>query len=86
MQAMNIFLHAFSHLEEIYEIEKGKPQKMAFRLTEQVLHPQAIEKTNVKSADAAFHESTLNALKYYVAHGYDYFGGTALFTGSTKLM
>ena len=52
---------------------------MAHKLTEQVLYPQAIEKTNVKLADGAFHESTLNALKYYVAHGYDYFEGTALF-------
>ena len=57
---------------------------MTYKLTEQVLHPQAIEKTNVKLADGAFHESTLNALEYYVAHGYAYFEGTALFIKIVK--
>ena len=30
-----------------------------------MLHPQPIEKTNVKLAAALFHESTITALKYY---------------------
>ena len=70
---------SFSVLKELYELEKGKPQKMAFKLNEQMLHPKPIEKTNVKLADAAFHESTINALNYYASHGYGHFGDTAIF-------
>ena len=69
----------FSDLEELYNIEYGKTQKMAYKLNEQVLHPQSIEKTNVKLADAAFHESTINALTYYAAHGYENFKNSAIF-------
>ena len=69
----------FSNLEELYNIEYGKAQKMAYKLNEQVLHPQSIEKTNVKLADAAFHESTINALTYYAAHGYENFKDSAIF-------
>ena len=53
---------------------------MAYKLNEQVLHPQSTEKTNVKLADAAFHESTINALTYYAAHGYENFKDSAIFT------
>ena len=60
---------SFGHIKELYDIEKGKPQKMAYKLTEQVLHPKAIEKTSAKLADAAFHESTTNALFYYSKNG-----------------
>ena len=52
---------------------------MAYKLNEQVFHPQSIEKTNVKLADAAFHESTINALTYYAAHGYENFKNSAKF-------
>ena len=69
----------FSDLEELYNIEYGKAQKMAYKLNEQVLHLQSIEKTNVKLADAAFHESTINVLTYYAAHGYGNFKDSAIF-------
>ena len=52
---------------------------MAYKLNEKMLNPKPIEKTNVKLADAAFHESTINALKYYASHGYPHFQGTATF-------
>ena len=48
-------------------------------MTDQVLHPKSIEKTNVKLADAAFHESTINALEYYSIRGYNHFKDTAKF-------
>ena len=70
---------SFSHLNELYMLEKGKHQKIAHKLTEQVLHPKPIEKTNVKLADAAFHESTINALRYYGTRGYGHFKDTAIF-------
>ena len=44
-----------------------------------MLHPKPIEKTNVKLADGAFHESTINALRYYASRGYPHFEVTANF-------
>ena len=35
---------------------------MAHKLTENVLHRKVIAKSNVKSADSLFHESTMNVL------------------------
>ena len=52
---------------------------MAYKITEKVLHPQSIEKTSVKLADSAFHESTINAFIYYSKHGYDNFEETTHF-------
>ena len=51
---------SFSHLEELYNIEKGQPEKMTYKLNEKVLHKQVIEKT-----DSIFHEITINALMHY---------------------
>ena len=53
------------HIEELYNLELGKPVKYAYKLTDKVLHPMPIEKTKVALADALFHESTINALNYY---------------------
>ena len=69
----------FLHLKKLHEIEKGKGTKIAYKITEKVLHPQSIEKTSVKLADSAFHERTINALIYYSKHGYDNFEETAHF-------
>ena len=52
----------FCHLKELYDLEHGKSPKMAYKFNKKVLHPQTIEKTSVKLADAVFHESTKNAL------------------------
>ena len=79
MDGSKIFNPSFSQLKELHEIEKGKGTKMAYRITEKVLHPQSIEKTSVKLADSIFHESTINALLYYSEHGYDDFVETAHF-------
>ena len=66
----------FSHIRELYNLELGKPIKMAFKLTDKVLRPSSLEKTNVKLADSCFHESTINAA-YYSSHGYAKFKETA---------
>ena len=60
-------------------MEHGTFANMAHKITDKVLHPQSIEKTNVKLADAAFHESTMNALNYYANNGHPHFKDTALF-------
>ena len=39
--------------------------KIAHKLSDKVMNPLALEKTNVMLADAAFHESTVNALKEF---------------------
>ncbi len=56
---------SFFHLEDLYSIEMGKPVKMAYKLSDKVLHPTNIEKTNVQLADSLFHESTIAALRFY---------------------
>jgi hypothetical protein len=70
---------SFKHIERIYAMELGKPLKMAHKLKDKVLHPLSIEKTNVKLADAAFHESTINALEFYSKNGHPEFSDTTEF-------
>ena len=76
----------FCHIERVYMMELGKPLKIAHRLTEKFLHPTSIEKTNVKLADAAFHESTINALQHYGEKGYPGFLQTANFMRAVRKM
>ena len=61
---------SFAHIVKLYELELQKPVKMAYKLTEKVLHPSSIERTNVKLFDSMFHESTINALEYYGKNGH----------------
>ena len=61
------------------EVKKSSV-KMAYNIPEQVLHPQEVKKSSVKMAEAVFHESTINALKYYASHGYNHFDDLASFT------
>ncbi len=56
---------SFLHLEQLYNLELGKPIKMAYKLSDKVLHPTNIEKTNVLLADSLFHESTIAGLRFY---------------------
>ena len=70
---------SISHLEELHVIEKGQPEKMAYKFNEKVLHPQVMEKTNVKLADSIFHESTINALMYYSNHKNGHFKDSAIY-------
>ncbi len=69
----------FIHLKQLYDLECGKTIKMAYLLTDKVLNPSSIEKTNVKLADALFHESTIGALEYYSHNGYPQFSDTVPF-------
>ncbi len=55
----------FAHLEELYQTELGKPAKIAYKLSDKVLHPSTLEKTNVLLADSLFHDSTIGALEFY---------------------
>ena len=62
----NVHLQAnFSHVKQLYALELGKPIKMAHRLSDKVLNPATIERTDVSLANACFHESTIHGLKYY---------------------
>ena len=58
-------MNSFLHIEQLYNLELGKPVKMAYKLSDKVLHPTNIEKTNVLLADSLFHESTIAALRFY---------------------
>ena len=55
----------FFDLKLLYDIELGKPLRKAYKLSDKVLAPTTIEKTNVMLADSIFHESTINGLRHY---------------------
>ncbi|QQP40436.1 Putative LOC101234561, partial [Caligus rogercresseyi] len=55
----------FAHIREVHKIESTFKVRLAHKLSLKVLNPTSIEKTNVKLADATFHESTIGALKFY---------------------
>ena len=78
-ETKNVLVADFGHIHELYDLEHGKYPKMAHKLSDKMLKPKSIEKTNVKLADAAFHESTINALNYYGENGYPHFIQTAAF-------
>ena len=69
----------FDHLQELYNIERAKPERKAYKLTYKLLHPNSIEKSSAQLAVGCFHQSTINALKYYAKKGYPEFSGTAEF-------
>ena len=73
----DVTLASFAHIRELFGIEKGKRPKMAHKLSEKVINPFSVEKTNVRLADACFHESTIKALEYFGDHGYPHFSPTA---------
>ena len=54
-----------SHLVQLHNIEYGNEAKMAYKLTDRVLHPSSIERSNVQLAISAMHETTIAALEYY---------------------
>lgn len=53
------------HVKELYEAEMGQGIKYAHKLTDKVLNPQPIERTNVDLAFRFFHESTMNGLIHF---------------------
>ena len=58
----------FSHVQELYEMERNMPLRMAHKLTETIINPQNIQRLSAKLADSLFHESTCNAMEFYINH------------------
>ncbi|QQP39506.1 Putative LOC101234561, partial [Caligus rogercresseyi] len=56
---------SFAHVKSLYELELGKPIKVAHKLTAKVLNPRPIECMSVELADRFFHPSTIAGLQYY---------------------
>ena len=52
-------------------MERGHPDKLAYKLTDKVLNPSALERVNVRLAAAATHESTTAALRHFATHQND---------------
>ena len=66
----NIFLEArVTDIKMFYEMELGKPLLIAYKLSDKVLAPSNIEKTNVILADSLFHVATINGLQFYAKKG-----------------
>ena len=55
----------FRHLTRLYNMERGVPGKLAYKLTDKVIKPSALERVNVRLAAAATHESTCKALRHF---------------------
>ena len=69
----------FNDLQVLYDMEISKPERKAYKLNQKILNPKSIEKTNAQLAVGCFHDSTINALRYYSSKGYPQFEGTADF-------
>lgn len=54
-----------SDLEKVHALEQGAEVKMAYRLTDRVLHPNSVERVNVQLAASVSHETTVAALQFY---------------------
>ena len=67
------------HIRNVYNLELGKAPKIAHRLSDKVLNPATIEKTNVSLADSLFHESTIAALRTYAEDNHLEYKETANF-------
>ena len=70
---------SFSSIKELYNLEMGLPVKYAHKLSDKVLNPLALEKTNVGLAVSIFTESTINGCSYYSKTGLPCFDDTAEF-------
>ena len=55
----------FNDLQVLYDIEINQPERKAYKLNQKILHPKSIEKSNAQLAVGCFHDSTINALRYY---------------------
>ena len=73
------FYPNFAHLRQLQNIEISKPVKIAHKLSDKVINPLALEKTNVSIADNLFAESTINGLLFYGKEGFPQFIQTAKF-------
>ena len=67
------------HIRNVYNLELGKAPKIAHRLSDKVLNPATIEKTNVSLADSLCHESTIAALRTYAEDNHLEYKETANF-------
>ncbi|KAF0314767.1 Transposable element P transposase [Amphibalanus amphitrite] len=59
---------SFGHLTRLRNMELGHPGKLAYKLTDKVINPSALERVNVSLAAAATHESTSAALRHFAQH------------------
>ena len=71
----------FGHLIRLHSMECGDPAKLAYKLTDRVLHPSVLERVNVSLAAAATDQSTSAALRHFAENksGCAEFADTAAF-------
>ena len=69
----------FQFIKDLYNLECGKPIKMAFKVNGRCLNPQPIERVNVNLAASVFDESMINAMQWYSEHGYPGWSSTVNF-------
>ena len=69
----------FDDIRDLYEMDRGAPLRKAYKLSDKVLSPTNIERSNVLLADSLFHESTIHSLQYYGNEGNESFLQTAAY-------
>ena len=75
---------SFQHIEEIFHMEATMTVKMAHKHNNRVINPSNIERQSAMLTTAIFHESTINALKFYSQQGRPDFMETAEFLAKQK--
>ena len=70
------FEASYDVVRQLYDLETGKPARLAHKLSDKVLQPKVLEKTNVSLSESFFHESTIQALSHVNIQGS---AGTAKF-------
>ena len=68
-----------NHVKTLYLLEHGKLAKFAHKLSDKVMNPSSIEKTNVMLADSFFHESTIAGLEFHANRDHPEFKNTVPF-------
>ena len=64
---------SFGHLRELFELEKGKLRKIAYKLNEKMLNPKPIETTNLGKRLHFTHSNTENHDKMQGLKSYCYY-------------
>lgn len=75
----SIIFPTFKHVRELFELERGKPVKMAYKLTKKAISSKNIDNTNVKLAQSVFDDSTVQAMEFYIGNVGNQWGDTLKF-------
>ena len=77
---------SMDHLHQLYELEKGSPTKVAYKLSKRVLEPSALERVNVQLANSYCHPSTIAGLRFHNKEEHPKWGETEAYLSLIRMM